>query len=113
VVRERVYAIVRLIPRGTVATYGQIAHLAGMPRAARQVGRALATLDGAAEPVPWHRVVNAQGTISRRVDPAGHETLQRALLESEGVRFDAGGKLSLTRYQCKDLQARTESTGGR
>ena len=94
--RTRIYAVVRRIPAGRVATYGQIAQLAGLPNGARRVGYALAALDPAAE-VPWHRVVNARGEISLRSDPDGHEDLQRRLLHSEGIAFDDKGRLSLAR----------------
>jgi methylated-DNA-protein-cysteine methyltransferase-like protein len=90
---------VRRIPHGRVATYGQIAHLAGMPRHARQVGYALAALsDRDAATVPWHRVVNAQGEISRRATP-GSDDLQLRLLESEGIVFDERGRIELRRFQ--------------
>src|SRR4051812_45835597 len=65
---ERIYAVVRKIPKGRVATYGQVARLAGLPRHARHVGFALAALDERAA-VPWQRVVNAAGRISRRDHP--------------------------------------------
>lgn len=95
----QIYAVVRRIPEGRVATYGQIAGLAGIPRHARRVGYALAALKGRAEAeVPWHRVINAQGTVSARATPGAQE-LQRALLESEGVKFDIDGRLDLTRFQ--------------
>jgi methylated-DNA-protein-cysteine methyltransferase-like protein len=93
---ERIYAVVRRIPRGRVATYGQIAGLAGLPRQARLVGYALAALpDDVA--VPWHRVVNALGAVSPRRRP-GYGLAQRALLEAEGIVFE-GGRLSLARYR--------------
>jgi methylated-DNA-protein-cysteine methyltransferase-like protein len=93
----RIYTVVRRIPRGRVATYGQVAALAGRARQARLVGYALHALP-ARTAVPWHRVVNAQGRISlRRTSPAAGLT-QRLLLEREGVRFDARGRLSLERY---------------
>lgn len=97
--RERVYEQVRRIPEGSVATYGQIAGLAGFPRHARQVGYALAALREQDNPdVPWHRVINAGGTISSRSEP-GYEDYQRILLEEEGVVFDNGGRVSLARFQ--------------
>ena len=74
----RLWQVVRRIPRGRVATYGQIAALAGLPRAARQVGYALHALsDGSG--VPWQRVVNARGGVSLRAAP-GWAGLQRRLL---------------------------------
>jgi methylated-DNA-protein-cysteine methyltransferase-like protein len=89
--------VIRQVPPGKVVTYGQVAELAGVPTRARQVGYALAALPvGTA--VPWHRVVNAKGRISTRRRP-GPELTQRMLLQSEGVRFDAGGRISLPRYQ--------------
>jgi len=89
-----IYSAVRRIPSGRVATYGQIAGLANLEGHARLVGYALHALpDGA--PVPWHRVVNAKGTVSRRRSGSGHDVLQRKMLEAEGVRFDREGRLSL------------------
>jgi methylated-DNA-protein-cysteine methyltransferase related protein len=92
----RIYAAVRRIPRGRVATYGQIARLAGLPRHARQVGYALSAL--ANDSVPWHRVVNVQGGISGRSEP-GFEERQRGLLEREGVVFGPSDRLSLARWR--------------
>lgn len=95
---DSIYQVVRRIPVGRVATYGQVANLAGYPRHARQVGYALAALRDDSNPVPWHRVVNARGTISIRSVP-GYEDYQRLLLEEEGIVFDRDGRLSLSRYQ--------------
>ncbi len=92
----RIYAVVRRIPRGKVASYGQVARLAGLPGRARQVGYAMHALPAGTR-VPWHRVVNAQGKVSRRRVP-GAELTQRMLLEQEGVRFAAGGRIPLARY---------------
>ena len=93
----RIYAVVRRIPRGRVATYGQIAELAGLPGHARQVGYALHALpDGTA--VPWHRVLNAAGGLSPRA-VAGAELTQRQLLEEEGVPFDLRGRVPLARVR--------------
>lgn len=94
---DRIYAIVRRIPRGRVATYGQIAGLAGLPGHARQVGYALHALP-AGTAVPWHRVVNASGGCSLRAAP-GAELTQRLLLEREGVRFDARGRVPLAKVR--------------
>ena len=88
--RARIYAVVRRIPRGTVATYGQVAERAGYPGHARQVGYALHALP-AGTTVPWHRVINARGEVSARAD--GEVLTQRLLLEREGVRFDARGRV--------------------
>jgi methylated-DNA-protein-cysteine methyltransferase related protein len=92
----RVYAAVRRIPRGRVATYGQIAAIAGLGRMARQVGYALYGLPDDTT-VPWHRVINARGEISRRRVP-GSELEQRVRLELEGVRFNARGRVPLKLY---------------
>ena len=92
---DRIYAAVRRIPRGKVATYGQVAEVAGLPGRARQVGYALAALK-ASTSVPWQRVVNAAGAISLR--PMDGGISQRLLLEREGVRFDAGDRIALDRF---------------
>jgi methylated-DNA-protein-cysteine methyltransferase-like protein len=92
---ERIYRVVRRIPRGRVASYGEVARLAGLPGAARQVGYALAALPEASA-LPWHRVVNARGAISPRA--SGFETPQRLLLEREGLRFDGAGRIDLERF---------------
>lgn len=94
---ERIYAVVRRIPRGRVATYGDVASLAGLPGHARQVGYALHALRPGHR-VPWHRVVNARGTISLRRRP-GDDLTQRMLLEREGVEFDQRGRLDLRRLR--------------
>jgi len=96
--RERIYTVVAMIPAGRVATYGQIAELAGLGRQARQVGYALAALSSDND-VPWHRVVNARGEISRRAGVSGGEGRQRALLEREAVHFDDKGRIALDRYR--------------
>lgn len=96
----RIYRVVSKIPRGRVATYGQVAMLADMPRAARQVGYALAALRDDEKDVPWHRVINSKGEISARHEP-GYDDLQRVLLEQEGVRFDAQGRVALENVQWK------------
>lgn len=93
----RIYAVVRRIPHGRVATYGQVAALAGLRGHARQVGYAMHALP-AGTSVPWHRVINACGEISRR-SRFGEEVRQRLLLEAEGVEFDWRGRVRLSRYQ--------------
>lgn len=91
-----IWRVVSRIPRGRVATYGQVAELAGLPGQARQVGYALAALAADAR-VPWQRVVNARGEVSVRRDFDGAPR-QRLRLEEEGVRFDAVGRIDLARY---------------
>ena len=87
----------RRIPRGLVATYGQIATLARIGPHPRVVGYALHALPDGSD-VPWHRVVNAAGRVSLRSSP-GADSLQRALLEREGVRFDARDRIDLERFR--------------
>jgi methylated-DNA-protein-cysteine methyltransferase-like protein len=92
----RVYAAVRVIPTGRVATYGQVARLVGVPRAARAVGWALRALSGvAARRTPWHRVVGAGGRISPRTGFG--PLVQRRRLRAEGVRF-SGDRVDMARH---------------
>jgi methylated-DNA-protein-cysteine methyltransferase-like protein len=95
----RIHAVVRRIPRGRVATYGQVATLAGLARQPRLVGYALHALPSSTT-LPWHRVINARGMISIR-SSGGPSLSQRLLLEREGVAFDARGRISLRRFQWK------------
>jgi methylated-DNA-protein-cysteine methyltransferase-like protein len=95
--RKRIYDVVKRIPRGRVATYGQIAALAGLRGHARQVGYALHALPERSG-VPWHRVVNAQGKVSLAAETDG-ALIQRRLLEKEGVRFSRLGVIDLDRYR--------------
>lgn len=94
---ERVWQAVRAIPAGRVATYGQIAALAGLGDGARQVGYALAALPDGSD-VPWQRVVNSRGEISARREFDGAPR-QRALLEEEGIVFDGAGRIDLERFR--------------
>jgi methylated-DNA-protein-cysteine methyltransferase related protein len=96
---EKIYAVVRRIPRGKVATYGQIARLAGFPGAARQVGYAMHALPSSTR-VPWHRVISAPGQIAKRADPDGARW-QRLKLEREGIVVDPAGRISLHRFGWK------------
>jgi methylated-DNA-protein-cysteine methyltransferase-like protein len=101
---ERVYRVVQQIPRGKVASYGQIAALLGQPHAARTVGWALSSMSPAqAAVVPWHRVINSQGRISFVGDSYG-AGLQRSLLEEEGVVFDATGHVDWRRFRWAGLK---------
>lgn len=87
------YDITRRIPAGKVATYGQIARLAGMPRCARTVGYAMAACQDPS--VPCHRVVDRSGGTKRCFDVYAPST-QRTLLEAEGVPFTPDGRVDLT-----------------
>ena len=95
--QRRIYAVIRRIPHGRVATYGQVAALAGLPRRARLVGQALRSTPDGVE-VPWQRVVNAQGTVSPRGGLGWEEGYQRHLLEEEGVVFSKSGRIDLDRF---------------
>ena len=96
--RERILSVVARVPRGRVATYGQVARLADLPGHARLVGYALNALaDGSR--VPWHRVVNARGRISLRADGGPAGAVQRLSLEREGVRFDRTGAIDLAVFR--------------
>ena len=97
----RYYDVVRRIPSGRVATYGQVAVEAGLPGRARQVGYAMAALPNGSD-VPWHRVVNARGEVSRRAGGTAFEQIQRVLLEAEGVHFNAHGRIDLSRFRWDD-----------
>ena len=103
---ERVWKMVARIPRGRVATYGQIAELADIPgrSAARQVGYALAALTGETN-IPWQRVINKAGRVSPRGDPDRPE-YQRILLEAEGIEIGLGGTIDLARYRWRPAPAR-------
>ena len=90
---QRIYAVVRCVPKGQVATYGQVAALAGLPGHARLVGYAMHALPSHTK-VPWHRVINAKGEVSLRSMPASEEE-QRYRLECEGMSFDARGRIDL------------------
>ena len=92
-----IYTVVRRIPRGRVATYGQVAALAGLPGQARLIGYALSALPDHSG-VPWHRVINAEGRVSLRREGPGGSIAQRLLLEREGVRFDRNGRTDLERF---------------
>lgn len=100
---ESIYEVVRRIPRGRVATYGQVAGLAGLGGHARQVGYALHVLPGESL-VPWHRVINRRGEISLRPG-GGSDVTQRLLLDREGVRFDARGRVDLKLFGWKPARA--------
>ena len=93
---ERVYQVVRAVPRGRIVSYGGVAALLGQPRAARAVGHALNSLPDESD-VPWWRVVNRNGEISRRATANGH-IVQKKLLQKEGVKFDRKGRASWEKH---------------
>ncbi len=94
-------AVIRRIPKGWVATYGQIAAMAGLPGRARLVGYVLQHLDPASK-IPWHRVVNARGELSYSLSRNGGDALQRRLLEKEGIAFDDRNRFDLERFRWLD-----------
>ena len=97
---DRIYEIVRQIPKGQVSTYGTIAELAGLYGKARLVGYALYQIDKDSD-IPWHRVINAKGEISYSPLRRGMDYLQRNLLENEGIEFSPEGKINLSKYKWK------------
>jgi methylated-DNA-protein-cysteine methyltransferase-like protein len=95
---QKIYDVVAKIPPGKVATYGQVADLAGMKGHARLVGYALHNLPHNSI-LPWHRVINNLGKISYAISRNAYDNLQRRLLEAEGILFDHEGKIDLMRYR--------------
>ena len=101
---DLIYAVVRQIPRGQVATYGQVAALANLAGKARLVGYALYRVVES-DAVPWHRVINAQGRVSESPHRNGSDDLQRVLLEAEGIEFRRNGTIDLSRYRWQPSMA--------
>lgn len=92
---QRVWLVIDAIPRGSVSSYGDVALLAGHPRAARQVGRILKHLPQHSQ-LPWHRVISQQGKISL---PGERGILQRDILRQEGIEVSDGGSVNIKRYR--------------
>jgi methylated-DNA-protein-cysteine methyltransferase-like protein len=107
---ERIYAVVERIPEGRVATYGQVAALAGLGRAARQVGYALHSLPDGSD-LPWHRVINSRGSTSTGRLILHEPDLQRLLLESEGVVFNDKAVCDLSLFQWSPVQRKAKAEG--
>lgn len=93
--REAILLVVAMIPRGQVATYGQVAKLAGLPNYARYVGTTLKRLPGGSQ-IPWHRVINAQGKIAFQPGSAQYIEQQRRLQKDKVPVVD--GKVNLRKY---------------
>ena len=106
---QAIYAVIRRIPKGRVASYGQVARVAGLVNAARQVGYALHALPTGSA-VPWHRVLNAEGAVSLRNH---HALTQHLLLTREGVRFDVRGRVDLARFGWKPRGTGAMTRSGR
>ena len=96
--QRSILAIVRTVPRGKVVSYGQIATYLGSPRAARQVGWAMRSLEGAPD-FPWWRVLNNQGLITIKGTQHASKVLQKELLESEGVEIGPDFRLDMKQYR--------------
>ena len=94
---DRIFAVVRKIPKGRVTTYGTVARLAGFPNQPRLVGYALSALPPGTA-VPWHRVINAQGKLSLEQKGSSSGITQRLRLENEGVTVDAAGRVALATF---------------
>jgi methylated-DNA-protein-cysteine methyltransferase-like protein len=113
---QSIWRVVSRIPRGRVATYGQVARMAGLPGAARTVGWALGALpDGSwigGRAIPWHRVINAAGRISPRARDAGGESGRQARrLAGEGVLVSRAGRIDLGRFGWDGAQAGASAPG--
>ena len=108
----RIYAVVGRVPKGRVATYGQIAGEAGLPGHARMVGYALSALPEGTR-IPWHRIVNAAGRISLRSgrNDRPMDRIQRFLLEKEGVRFGKAGAIPLPKFRWRPGPGRPKIRG--
>ena len=94
---KQIYEIIRLIPSGKVATYGQISEIVGYCTA-RMVGYAVSSIP-LSSVIPWQRVINYKGEISLRSSGSGGELVQQKLLESEGVKFYPSGRNDLEQYR--------------
>lgn len=94
---HRIIAIISAVPAGQVATYGQIAALAGRPRAARQVSRLLHSCSDKYD-LPWHRIINARGHISLTGSAARKQARK---LQTEGIELSTGNRIDLAVYQWK------------
>ena len=98
--KSKVFKFVKSIPKGKVASYGQVAAALGVPRAARQVGWALHSLDGT-EKLPWWRVVNNKGILSIRGNFMSTKEAQKKLLEKEGIKVSRDFTLDIEKYRYK------------
>lgn len=104
---KKVIKLIQSIPAGKVATYGQIAELAGKPQGSRGVAWILHS-SSTVHQLPWHRVLNAQGKISFEIGTHNFRQ-QKKRLEKEGVEFSADGRLSLARFQWKKKAAKKKT----
>jgi len=109
---DRIYAVIRKVPRGRVTTYGTVARLAGLDGQARLVGYALSALRTGTS-VPWHRVINAQGRLSLERAKSGAGLTQRMLLQREGVVINPAGRISLVRFGWKVKSGKRQAASAR
>lgn len=96
--QQAVLKVVRLIPRAKVASYGQVAAYVGAPRAARQVGWIMRSLEGTPD-FPWWRVLSNSGTITIKGNLHNSALLQKELLEADGVEVNTAYKLDMAVYR--------------
>lgn len=99
---QKVFTVVKKIPKGKVVSYGQIASMVGSPKTARQVGWTLRTLDITNMSIPWWRVVNQKGFLSIKGNFTATKNLQKSLLEKEGVKVSEGYILNMKKYNWKN-----------
>ncbi len=97
--KQRVIKFIQSVPKGKVVSYGQAAAKAASPRAARQVGGILRSIDASAGLVPWWRVINNQGVISIKGNWTASKSIQKQLLEKEGIKVGADYKLDINKYR--------------
>jgi len=97
--KENVIAFVKSIPKGKVASYGQVAAYAGSPRAARQVGGILRALDASRDNIPWWRVINNAGIISIKGNWTATKELQKELLIKEGIEVTKDYTINMDKYR--------------
>lgn len=97
--KQRVINFIKKVPRGKVVSYGQVAAFAGSPRAARQVGGVLKSVDVSTSPIPWWRVINNQGAISIKGNWTATKELQLNLLRKEGIKVGDDYKLDIKKYR--------------
>jgi len=97
--REKVIAFIKKVPKGKVVSYGQVAAAAGSPRAPRQVGTILRSLDPSDGRVPWWRVINNQGVISIKGNWTATKEAQRDLLAKEGIKVSEDFKINIEMYR--------------
>ncbi len=97
--KAQVLAFIKLVPKGKVVSYGQVAAAAGSPLAARQVGTVLRGIDPSQNNIPWWRVINNQGEISIKGNWTATKELQKALLIKEGIAVNSDFKLDIKKYR--------------